>query len=226
MYGLQKVVDVSYNGVDTGKFSRRNKSNDLKRSIGSQHVLIFVGAITQGRGLDILLRAVPIIRNSVPELRVVVVGPSYPGPEPILRLRQLAKELGVSDCAKFIEVNSEVLPKYLACAEIGIAELRQHMAYYGSTPLKVLEYMASGCIVVTAKGSVSSHLIRDGFNGILATPGDSDDVARKILSLFSDRKMAKKIRKNARRTVVKTFSWDVIGAKLERKLHEIAKTNL
>ena len=99
------------------------------------------------------------------------------------------------------------------------------MAYYGSTPLKILEYMASGCVVVTAKGAVSSHLIRNGFNGVLTTPGDSDDVASKILSLLSDHQMATRLRENARRTVVTTFSWEVIGAKLERKLQEITEIN-
>lgn len=225
MYGLRDVVDVCYNGANVRRFTRDNRDNDLRRNIGSQNIVIFVGAITRGRGLDILLRAIPLIRRDIPELKVVIVGPSYPGPEPILGLRQLAEELGVTDCVEFTELSSALLPKYLASADVGIGELRQFTAYYGATPLKVVEYMASGCVVIAAKGSVSSHLIRDGSNGILATPGDSDDVARKIMVLFSNPEMADKIREKARQTVETTFSWDVIVTRLERKLKMITKAN-
>jgi glycosyltransferase involved in cell wall biosynthesis len=85
--------------------------------------------------------------------------------------------------------------------------------------------MASGCIVVAAQRTVTSHLIRDDFNGCLVTPGDPEKVAVKILQIFGNAKLARTIRKRARRTIVKTFSWDVIAIKLERKLQMIAKAN-
>ena len=49
--------------------------------------------------------------------------------------------------------------------------------------------MASGCVVVAGRSTVSSHLIRDNLNGLLATLGNPDVVAKKILMVFSDAKL-------------------------------------
>lgn len=220
MYGSQReAVDVSYNGVDTAKFSRLNRRNDLRRSMESAHIVIFSGALGAGRGLEILLQATSLIRKKVADLKVIITGD---GPD-LPHLIQLTNNMGLTDCIQFTgAVDSDLLPIYMASADVGIGELQQRYGNYGSTPLKIVEYMASGCVVVTANGAVSTCLIRDGFNGFLAKSGDPQSVAEKILIALVDQELAEKIRERACRTIARTFSWDVIVSDLERTLQVVA----
>lgn len=220
MYGLQTDrVAVSYNGVDTKKFSRRNRSRSLRGKIGSRHVVIFSGRIVPDRGIDTLLQAVPLIRDKIPDVKVLVAGPPVSSVY-LRRLRQLANALRISNCIKFIDVSPSAIRPYLASADVGVGELRQRVSSYGATPLKIVEYMASGCIVVACRNTVSSRLISDRVNGFLTEPGDYYAVAKNILQVFSNANFSRKIRTKARQTAVETFSWNVIVSKLERILYE------
>jgi glycosyltransferase involved in cell wall biosynthesis len=218
-YGLQSgVLDVSYNGADVKRFTHHNRSNELRRSIGSRHIVIFSGLLSQGRGLEVLFNAASLIRERVPDLKVLITGD---GPD-LPHLRNLASTSGLNDCIVFTgAVHPDTFPTYLASADVGIGELQEDCTNYGSTPLKIVEYMASGCVVVTAKGAVSKGLIRDGINGLLSSSSDPNDVAKKILMVFHDKRKAKNIRKQARQTVEEKFSWDVIVSELERKIRDL-----
>ena len=225
MYGLKEgKVDVSYNGVDTRIFNPHNRSSVVRRNLGSRHIVIFSGWISVGRGIDILFRAVNTIRRRVPDLKVIITGTSYL-PTSIFQLKQLAESLGIGDCIEFThELPWVILRQYMASADVGVGELEKRGANYGSTPLKLVEYMASGCVVVAGRGTVCSQLVQDNFNGLLATSGDAAEVAKKILLVFDNPRLARRIRSRARRTVKKTFTWNMIVTKLERKLQAIANS--
>jgi glycosyltransferase involved in cell wall biosynthesis len=219
-YGLADVVDVSYNGTDVERYNQRNRSDELRRSIGSHHIVIFSGLLSPGRGLEILLRVASLVREKIPDLKVIITGD---GPD-LPHLRNLATVLRLDDCVIFTgAIQPDIFPNYVASADVGIGELERDCTNYGSTPLKIIEYMASGCVAVVGEGAVSNHLIRRGVNGLLANSGDPDDVAQKILTVFSDKENARRIKERARHTVEERFSWDVIVSELERKLSDLVQ---
>ena len=72
-------------------------------------------------------------------------------------------------------------------------------------PLKVVEYMTSGCIVVVRSRGCSERLIADGTNGIIAESGSVVDVAKSMMRAFSDEKLAAGLRGEAGETVEKVY---------------------
>jgi len=65
-------------------------------------------------------------------------------------------------------------------------------------PVKLLEYMASGSVVIAPDMGGFARMIRHGENGLLFAAGDPEDLARQIEALYNDKELGKKLSRNAR----------------------------
>lgn len=68
-------------------------------------------------------------------------------------------------------------------------------------PVKLLEYMASGSVVIAPDMGGFARMIRHGENGLLFEAGNPEDLSRQIKTLYGDRKLAKKLSQNAREMI-------------------------
>lgn len=223
VYGLRTgKVRTLLNGVDTTRFSPRHRSDDLRRKIGSRHVVVFSGEIMNltYSGLDVLVKATRLLRDKIPDLKVLVIGDGHDLP----RLIQLANSERLNDTLQFLGwLSPELIPVYLASADVAIGRLRASIGTIGSTPLKVVEYMASGCVVVVSRGGCSEKLVMDGLNGIVIESGSVADSAKSIMRVFSDEEFATRLRSKARETAEKVYDWEVVVSELEKMLRSTAE---
>jgi glycosyltransferase involved in cell wall biosynthesis len=223
MYRLRKeVVGVSRNGVDTERFSPERRSEDLRAGIGSRHILVFSGVLYANRGVDVLLNAVVLLRKRTTDLKVLILGN---GPE-LTRLLDLAATLRVKDSVHFLgTVNPDLVPDYLASSDVGIGPLRASSVTVGTYPLKVLEYMASGCVVVCVKDALSHNLIVHKRTGLIAESADPRELAKTIQAALSDKETFGRVSDNARSLAEKSYSWDTVVRKLETILRSAVEDN-
>jgi glycosyltransferase involved in cell wall biosynthesis len=219
------AVRLSLNGVDTKRFSPSRRSNDLRNVFRSKHIVVFTGNIDLGSdasGLDILVRAAEYLRGDIHDLKVLILGD---GPD-LPHLIRLANSLHLDHCVNFLGwIDPELIPTYLASADVAVGLLRANIETIGSIPVKVVEYMASGCVVVVARGGCSKNLIIDGTNGIVTEPDSVTDFAQSIIKIFSNDKLTRRLRSKARETAQELYDWEVIVSELEDALRSAAETH-
>lgn len=80
--------------------------------------------------------------------------------------------------------------------------------WFENLPYSVLESFASGKPVVASRIGGIPEIIGDKGNGLLFDPGDVEELTKKISLLWEDKKLTKKLGKNARETALKSFSPD------------------
>ena len=68
-------------------------------------------------------------------------------------------------------------------------------------PVKLLEYMASGSVVIAPEMGGIVRMVQHGENGLLFTPGDPEDLARQIKTVYEDRELGKKLSQNAQKMI-------------------------
>jgi len=71
-----KITPI-YNGIDLDRFETRPRREATRTALGwpqSAPVVIFVGVLRRGKGHDVLLDAVPRIREAVPDVMIKLVG--------------------------------------------------------------------------------------------------------------------------------------------------------
>jgi 1,2-diacylglycerol 3-alpha-glucosyltransferase len=164
---LRKVLPLS-NGIDSAAYEPQPGEQIEPHA---HPTVLFVGRLAEEKHVDVLIEAVS---KTPPELKVhlEIVG----GGEVRSNLENLVQRLGLGDRVKFLGLASdEELRKAYIRADLfcmpGTAELQS---------LVTLEAMSASTPVVLADAMALPHLVRDGENGYLFTPGDSDDLAKKI----------------------------------------------
>ncbi|TLM85283.1 glycosyltransferase [Pseudarthrobacter sp. NamE5] len=168
---LRKVLPLS-NGIDAAAYELQPGEQIEPHP---HPTVMFAGRLAEEKHVDVLIEA---ISKTPPELNVhlEIVG----GGEVRPALEELVRRLGLGDRVQFLGLASdEELRKCYIRADLfcmpGTAELQS---------LVTLEAMSASTPVVLADAMALPHLVRDGGNGYLFTPNDSDDLAKKITQIL------------------------------------------
>lgn len=201
-----KLVVVG-NGVDGEQFAFDQPVDvGLRQRLGLQDALVlgFFGSFYRYEGLSLMLAALPAVISRYPNLRLVLAGG---GPE----------QAEISAMIKRLDLRGHVL-------ELGRLPQQQMAGYYSVvdvmvyprlasrltelvTPLKPLEAMAQGCIVLAADVGGHRELIEDGKTGFLFRAGDQSSLVATLRAVLENRARWPVVRRAARHYVETRRSW-------------------
>ena len=167
-------------------------------------VIGFVGSFYAYEGLGLLLRALPLVLNEMPEARLLLVGG---GPEEAA-LKALAAALKVSDRVVFTgRVPHHDVQRYYSLIDV-LAYPRLAMRLTELvTPLKPLEAMAQGRLLVASDVGGHRELIRHGETGVLFPAGNAPALAAALIRLLAARERWPALREQGRRFVEQERNW-------------------
>lgn len=193
-------------GVTSDFFRKLKVKKPAKYS--KNKILLFVGRLSDQKGLQYLVEAMPIIVKEEPTVKLLIIGE---GPYK----SELEKKISENKAKNYIEFlgslpSSEII-KYHNYADVFILPSLANKTGTEALGLALMEAMSSGCAVIgTNIGGIPS-LIKNGHNGILVPQKDSKELAKAVIMLLKNRKKAETIGKNASNFIRKNYSWDKIG---------------
>lgn len=200
-------VTVIPNAVNIEDFSvgeARDEALAARLDIEGKQVLGFIGSFYAYEGLDILLRSLPAMLAQNPAIRVLLVGG---GPQDA-QLKQLARELGVADRVLFTgRVPHDEVQRYYNLIDVLVYPRLKMRLTDLVTPLKPLEAMAQGRILVASDVGGHGELIEDGKTGVLFEAGNPQALAAKVLALLGAPERWQALRDNGRAFVERERNW-------------------
>jgi PEP-CTERM/exosortase A-associated glycosyltransferase len=220
-------VTVIPNAVDLDEFTVRGaRDPELKRRLGLEGGLVlgFIGFFHPYEGLVLLLRALPEILSHAPQTRVLLVG----GGSQEAQLKRLAADLGVTDTVVFAGlVPHRDVPSYYDLIDVLVYPRLSMRITELVTPVKPLEAMARGSLVVASDVGGHRELIRHGETGTLFKPGEPDALAAAVLALLREPARWPGITAAARRYVETERNWkasvtryeDIYARAMQRPMH-------
>jgi glycosyltransferase involved in cell wall biosynthesis len=171
-----RLATVVPNGVD---FARFHAANLMRRE--HPPTLVYAGSLDARWGVDLSIRAMPLLRRQFPNVRLLIAGRGPAEQE----LRQLALSMGLGDAVRFEGfVPHPDLPKLLARADIGVATSRRDSFRRYASPLKIVEYMAAGLPVICSGGGEAEQMIEESRAGA-NIPFEPEAFAEAVQSLWS-----------------------------------------
>ena len=106
-------------------------------------------------------------------------------------------------------VPNETVPEYMVASDVFVLPSLSE-----GFPTVILEAMASGIPIVATKVRGVPEIIKDGENGFLVEPRNSEEIAEKVLLLLNKDELRKRIsEKNIEE--VKRYHWESIAIRLE-----------
>ncbi len=200
-------VTVIPNAVDAATF-RFGTEPDLelktRLGLGGSTVLGFIGSFYAYEGLDLLIDVMPKLVQEIPSLRILLVGG---GPQE-KALKSRAEMLGVSDKIIFAgRVSHHAVLQYYSIVDVFVYPRRPMRLTELVTPLKPLEAMALGRIVLASDVGGHRELVRDRETGFLFRAGDLDALLGAIRHVLATRDGWAKIHGSARHFVDTERTW-------------------
>jgi len=204
-----REIKVIPNGIDLERFGNlsKDKTRQKLQIRGKEKIIIFIGGLKPVKGIQYLIMAMDIIRRKEPKAKLILVG----GGEEKENLEKLVKKLNLKNNVNFVgKVPNEKVPEYLIASDIFVLSSLSE-----GFPNTVLEAMVSGLPIVATKVGGLAEIIKDGKNGFLVEPRNSQELAKKILLLLRDDNLRKRISRSSKEEV-KKYSWENIIEKLEK----------
>lgn len=174
--------------------------------------LLFIGRFDRHKGGDVVIDAFRRVAQRVPKVRLWFVGHQEGLTDGQGRHWTLAEYIAerAPDVADRIDClgrqPNASLAKMRRKAFITIVGSR-----YENLPMVVLEAAAYGCPLVATRTGGIVEIIEDGVNGVLARPGDPDDLAAVILRLVGAPEFAATLGRRAGEDAARRFHPDVIA---------------
>ena len=200
-------ITVIPNAVDVEQFSVGGKPDvelKMKLGLGGSRVLGFIGSFYAYEGLDLLITALPAILKQMPDVKVLLVGG---GPQD-RELKQQVMALDLKDRVVFTgRVPHEEVNRYYDLVDVLVYPRHPMRLTELVTPLKPLEAMAQGRLMVASDVGGHKELIQDGKTGVLFHAGNSGDLASKVVALLKDEQRWDSMKQNGRQFVETERNW-------------------
>jgi len=177
-------------------------------------IVTYVGSLNSARGIIELITSFKSVLSQIPDALFYLSYPKHATEgsyetEVFERIRRL-------DLGKNVVMSgpSENVEEIYNLGDVIVLPFSR--PYWVDPPLVVLEAMSCGVPVITNSVGAIGEVARDNYNAVLVEPGNEKALANSIVELVSDKSKASKIGKNARETIIRNNSYEIVGDRLFR----------
>lgn len=173
--------------------------------------VLFVGIQFQRKGGDLLLRAFRRVRESIPDARLLIVGPrdlvvDQPGVENLGFLR------------KDVPAEWERLIKAYASADVFCLPTR-----FEPFGIVYIEAMFFGLPCIGPDAWAIPEMIEDGVTGYLVPPESEESLADRMVHLLRDPELATRMGKAGFERATRQFTWKVVAGRVTAAMEAALK---
>ncbi len=186
--------------IPHGDYSYFTKWKKETKTIGK--TILFFGLIRDYKGLEYLIKAEPLIKYSIPDVKIIIAGDGnfekYKGSIINLNNYEIYNRFILDEeVAELFQRSSIVVLPYTNGSQSGIIPI----AYAFKKP-----------VIVTNVGSIPD-VVENNVTGYVVPPRDSEALANAIIKLLKDDKLRENMGENAYRKMKADLSWDAVAEK-------------
>ncbi len=202
----RKNFSIVQNAIEAKEFPMKISQKNDKPTI------TYFGRLKKYKSIDHLLKAFAIVKKSVPEAQLHILGRGDYRP----KLEALAESLGIENYTTFFGfVSNEDKIKLLSKSHIVVNTSMKEG--WGITNI---EANACGTPVISANVPGLKDSVKDGQSGLLYPYGDVDELAEKILEVLMNEELLQKLSQGAV-DWAGSFSWDESARLMIEKCEEV-----
>ncbi|HHV65390.1 MAG TPA: glycosyltransferase family 4 protein [Peptococcaceae bacterium] len=186
-------------------------------TIEKEYDVIYQGGISLERGAFNVVRAIHLLKEKLPEIRMIFVGPfdDPQGRELVFNYieeHDLDHNILFAGWVPHIEVKD-----YIRRSRIGIVTLLPVPKFFKNIPIKQFEYMSCGIPVIGSNLPPIKSFLTKYNSGIIVDPTKPEEIAKAIHILLSDPRLCQEMGANGIKAVREEYNW----GKMEEKLLKI-----
>jgi glycosyltransferase involved in cell wall biosynthesis len=193
---------VILKGVELRTFQPARDREGARRELDLNEapLLLAVAGLVRIKGVDLLLRALALVRRRGLDFRFIVCGEGAERAS----LERMIVDLALADCVRLVgRVSREDIPKYFAAADLFL-----HGAVIEASGNVLLEAMASALPIVCTDAGGPAEYVADGITGFVVPVGDERAMADRIALLLANASLRQEFGQQGRRRAEMHLGYD------------------
>ena len=191
-----------------------SNNQDMKMKYKDYFVIMYVGGMSEERGILELIKAVHKVSRTYPLVKLLLLG-NFGTQDFEERCIKYVRSNDLTESVEFLGfVPHTEIPKYIDAADVGAVLLKPIPKFYKNIPIKQFEYMVCGKPVIGSNLPPIENFIGKEKAGILVDPNNINEIAEAIISLIKHPEEAKKMGENGRRAVEEKYNWNEMEKEL------------
>ena len=156
-----------------------------------------IGRLTEQKGMEYFIKSIPEIIKKHPKTRFVIAGSG----EDEQRLLNLVKRMEIEEYIKFLGYRVDIQNLMLQLDLIVLSSLWEGL------PLTPIEAFSIGKTIVATRVDGTPEIVRDGIDGYLVNPKESNQMAEAICKVIENDDKRKQMEMNAKERYIQEFSF-------------------
>ncbi len=201
-----------YPGVDTRLFRPAAADDGVRARLGwtGRRVVLTVGRLQKRKGHDVLIAALPAIRERLPDVLYAIAGDGEERPA----LERRARELGVAGSVQFLgEPNDAELVRCYQQCDLFALPNRAIGGDIEGFGIVLLEAQACGRPVLAGASGGTAETLREGETGRIVACEEPAGLAAAVVEMLSDSDWLARAGTAAREWAVATFDWEIAAGR-------------
>ena len=208
----ENQLEIIYVGLNLEELEVKKSKNELRKEFNineNEFVLLSVGRHVPRKKFDLVIKAVSEIKKLKPSLNIkyILIGDG----QETLNLKNLTEQLNLENQIEFLgSCDIEKRNKYYKLSDVFLMPVqtkKNDIEGFGIVFLEANYYKVP--VIGTATGGIVEAII-DGETGLLIKPNDLNDLVEKILYLYENENVRKKMGEKGHNRVINEFSWQKI----------------
>jgi glycosyltransferase involved in cell wall biosynthesis len=169
--------------------------------------LIFSGTWIERKGIRPLIEAFSVLADRHLGLQLGILGAGT------------AAESVLSDFPASLRARIAVFPplSHAECAETLLDyDVFLLPSFFEGTPLALIEAMCTGIPAITTATCGMKDVVQDGGNGLLVSPGNSEQIVRSVELIMTDASLRQKLGRQAARDASERYTWKAAAALVDK----------
>ena len=212
---------IHHNGIDTSKFYPYKDQDELKEKFGCENILLHVGTIAKGFGLQNIIKVLPeVLRNHKDTHFLIIGGGHYE-----YQIRDFIKKAKLTKQIHILGIMPhDQIPYYINNSTIGIGRITDDILWRYFIPVKCLEYMACKKTFITAP--CSKDLIKNNDVGVVLKRNFTEkDIINGLNLLIEDKSLRRQLGENGLKKINQKFRWENLMKNFNNDLLHTMKNN-
>ena len=168
-------------------------------------VILYLGDTGLRRGLQTAIESISILKDSIPHIKLVIVGKNTTD----TILKEQVKRLNLE---KYIDFQGwqdvTLFPSYIVASSVCISPLHRNIQHDVAYANKLFQYMSFAKPLLVSNAIAQRKLIERTHSGLVHEERNVKDFSKQIMVLYKNTALQKELGENGKRFIEDEFCWE------------------